>query len=259
MIPFYLPWSEQPSIELSHLPGSPRIFAFGLIVMTTMVLGPMMSSFVAKQRGHKRAEVLIASFLAILAGFPSAHLVLMLFYFPDRVLDDPFELFRVLNGMASFGGFAGGALAIVFFLRLKGFNVRAYLDTFTIALLPIWTLARLGCTMAHDHPGDSTTFFLAFDHPRLGPIHDLGFYEFILSAFLTIILYFWLFSKRSFGPNGALTAGVCILYSIFRFGIDELQSATERILIFKPTQWLALVFLLVGLVFGWKVLKDRKA
>src|SRR5204862_179026 len=57
-----------------------------------------------------------------------------------------------------------------------------------LAVAPGWMVARLGCFSVHDHPGVLTSFPLAVQFPG-GARHDLGLYDAIALAAISLVLY----------------------------------------------------------------------
>lgn len=274
MVPLYLPYYEQPSWDIGPL----TIHAFGVLVALALVVGTWVTRWHGERRGQDPiANVDLATWTCI-GGFIVAHLVSVLFYFPERVAEDPLQLLYVWNGLSSFGGFLGAALGAYVFLKRRGLPLLPHYDSLMVGLGPGWVLGRLGCTIAHDHPGKATDFFLAFDHPRRGPIHDLGFYEFLFAIALTGLIFL---VRRYKWPAGAICAVVAVVYAPVRFLLDFLriqdvtyspvllltgQTGENRpetvpwyFLDFTPGQWFAvfLFFFGIGLwTFVWR--KERK-
>ena len=119
------------------------------------------------------------------SGFVFAHWLDALFYYPRDVLEDPLLLLRLWEGLSSFGGFAGafvGAFAWRFHYKA---TLLPYADIVASSFPVSMAFGRLGCAVAHDHPGLRSDFFLAVRFPD-GGRHDLGFYEFLLMTPLAI-------------------------------------------------------------------------
>jgi phosphatidylglycerol:prolipoprotein diacylglycerol transferase len=115
-----------------------------------------------------------------------------------------------------------------------------------------WTIARVGCFVAHDHKGSLSTFPLAVDFPG-GARHDLGLYEAILSAFLALICA-WAFNRKL--PTGSVAALLCLLYAPVRFGMDflraeDISGADSRYAGLTPAQY-GCVALFVFSVYAWR-------
>ncbi len=244
MLPYYLPYYEQPSWTFS-LPvfDEVTIHAFGILVAIALIVGTWVARWHGQSRGLDPINVVDAATWTAIGGFIVAHIVSVVFYFPDRLAEEPLQLLYVWNGLSSFGGFIGGVLGALLFLRRRKLPVLAHVEAIAVGLSPGWVLGRLGCTIAHDHPGLQTDFFLAFDHPREGPIHDLGFYEFLFAICLAAVVFA---VRRKRYPVGTIPALMCILYAPVRFGMDFLRATDAKYLGLTPGQWIAIAMLLGG-------------
>ncbi len=201
----------------------------------------------------------------LLGGMIGAHLFSVLFYFPSKLREDPWLLLRLWEDISSFGGMVGGlAGALLFFatrMRESTWTHRlAYLDVVAFVFPGSLAIGRIGCALAHDHPGSISAFPLAIslesrdaqafyassgkslpaDAALLG-FHDLGLYE-LLYLSLVILPLFWYFDRRS-RPAGFYLAAFGALYLPVRFGFDMLRVADARYAGLTPAQWLAALML----------------
>ncbi len=253
MLPYYLPYFEQPSWPIP-LPvvGPVTIHAFGVLVALALIVGTWVTRWHGQSRGLDPTHLVDGTTWTAIAGFVFAHIVSVVFYFPERLVEDPLQIFYIWNGLSSFGGFIGAAVGAYLYFKRRGLDVMEHIESLAVGLCPGWMLGRLGCTVAHDHPGLETTFFLAFDHPTRGPIHDLGFYEFLFAAFITVIVFY---VRRLKWPTGSIPALMCIVYSPVRFGLDYLRVADAQYDGMTPGQWMAIGMLVGGYIlmrYSWK-------
>jgi prolipoprotein diacylglyceryltransferase len=158
MIPFF----DQPVLALGPL----TIHAYGALVATGVIFGGWLVLRRARRMGLDAVETERLLTWMLVAGFVGAHLFSVFAYFPEKLARDPLLLFRIWEDLSSFGGIAGGAVGIWLYLRYRApESVRlerwAYWDLIGFGLPFGWAFGRLGCTMAHDHPGKVTDFFLA--------------------------------------------------------------------------------------------------
>ena len=112
-----------------------------------------------------------------LAGFVVGHLVKLL-YLPElgsALQTRPWIVADVFHGQSSFGWVAGGILAGLLYLRrrMPYRQVGEYLGIAAYVLPFGCVLARLGCALAHDHPGLRSHGWLAVRYPG-GSRYDLG-------------------------------------------------------------------------------------
>jgi phosphatidylglycerol:prolipoprotein diacylglycerol transferase len=179
----------------------------------------------------------------------------MLLYYPDVVWRHPLSLVSFNFSLSSYGGFLGAALGVALYwvcyrhkTRLSPWKAG---DAIAVGWSAGWFFGRLGCTIAHDHPGRHTDFFLAVRYPD-GPRHDLGFYEWLFTMGL-IVLVFSLRRKQL--PPGRLMGIVCVCYGPVRFLLDFLRVGEKQYLGWLPSQYFSVVLLLFGL---WVLVTTRK-
>jgi phosphatidylglycerol:prolipoprotein diacylglycerol transferase len=113
-------------------------------------------------------------------------------------------------------------IAIWFFWREKK-PVWPYLDCLAYGMTIGWFFGRMGCFVAHDHPGTVTNFWLGVKgicQPSQDPnvaCHDLGLYEGLWSLAMFGVL--WLMDRRAWKP-GTLVLTYGLTYAPLRFFMD---------------------------------------
>src|SRR5262249_51419157 len=142
------------------------------------------------KRGLEAADVKFLNARIVIWGFIVAHWVSVIFYFPERIKENPLVLVYFWSGLSSFGGFLGAFLAFMWYTRREKISALAYADSVALGLAVGWIFGRTGCFTAHDHPGLKTTFFLGVKYPDAAPLarHDLGLYELLFTIVMTAIL-----------------------------------------------------------------------
>jgi phosphatidylglycerol:prolipoprotein diacylglycerol transferase len=191
----------------------------------------------------------------VLLGFLVAHWVSVIFYFPERIKENPGILLNFWAGLSSFGGFLGAFIAFLYFTKRASINRLVYADAVALGLSVGWIFGRTGCFTAHDHPGRHTSFFLAVKYPD-GPRHDLGFYELLFTIALTAALF--AFARKPRRP-GQIIGLAALAYAPARFLLDFLRAVDvarpdERYAGLTPAQWACLATAALGakLLFGAK-------
>lgn len=252
-----LPYFEQPALYLGPL----TVHAFGIAVALAMWIG---LTLVQRRFGFCTLDPVVGQRLGgwmIVGGILGAHLFSVLLYFPHKLRDDPWLLFRVWEDISSFGGMLGGIVgAFLFFsLRFRNADSRrmlAYVDAIAFVFPVALGIGRFGCALAHDHPGGVTSFPLAISLktetarqylggvydaaglplPAAAPgFHDLGLYELLFLSFL-VLPAFILWNRRQ-RPAGFYLIAFSALYFPVRFGLDMLRVADARYLGLTPAQW----------------------
>lgn len=238
-----LPYFEQPRLHLGPL----TIHAFGALVATGVLVG----TEVLKRRARKESlDMLLAVRMVtwvLVGGFIGAHLVDRLVYFPRQTLADPISIFKIWEGLSSFGGFLGAVTGTVLFVRkgLFGKKLWSYLDLVAYSFPVGWVFGRTGCFVAFDHPGSPTDFFLGqAAGPGLGPIHNLGLEEAIYTVFLILAMFV---AGRSPRFPGFFVGLLAVLYAPVRFMLDFMRKVDVRYGGLTPGQWGSMIVVCVGI------------
>lgn len=243
--PMAIPFFETPSLTLGPL----RLEAYGVMVAIGVIVG---ASVATRESVRRKLSPQVLSDFAIwgvITGVVVGHLVHLFFYHPEELSKSPWQILRVWDGLSSMGGLLGGILAAVVFFRIKGHSFRAYADPLALAVSLAWGIARIGCFLAHDHPGVPTDFFLAMDYPgEAGPRHDLGLYDalalFSMHAVLRVLAH------RG-KMKGLLLPLLAIMYGTTRFFFDFLRATDlpyvdARYLGLTPAQYVCMGLLAYG-------------
>lgn len=255
-----IPYFEQPVLHLGPL----AIHAFGVAAAAAVGFG-----LAAAQRRFARLGLdpevgdRLAWWILIGAAI-GAHLFSVLFYFPEKLRDDPWLLVRLWEDISSFGGMLGGLAGAMLYFATHGRAISgqavAYLDAVAFVFPASLAVGRLGCALAHDHPGAITSFplaisavtpaarsFIARVYESAGRelpaaagamgFHDLGLYELLYLA-LVVVPLFMLWNRRR-RPAGFYLTAFAVLYLPIRFLLDMLRVADARYIGLTPAQWVA--------------------
>jgi phosphatidylglycerol:prolipoprotein diacylglycerol transferase len=175
----------------------------------------------AERTGLSPRAINDVALLCLGFGIAGAHLVSVIGENPSVLWKNPVRLLHFWSGLSSYGGFLGAGTAVALYFRRKGLPFLPHADTLIFGLFPGWTLGRIGCFLAHDHPGRLTDFFLAVRFPD-GPRHDLGLYEAMVALGISVAVYF-LGRKRR--PDGFFFALALTAYPMARFLLDFLRAS----------------------------------
>ncbi len=246
-----LPYFRPPSFDLGPVTLEP----FGLLTAVGVVVGSLLMARAARLQGKDPQPLQDLAIWALLGGLIGGHLVHLLLYHPEELNKSPWQIFKVWDGLSSFGGLFGGIIASLIYFWRRGINgVREYGDALALGIAPGWGIARIGCFMVHDHPGVPTSFPLAVDFPANvlagGPRHDLGLYDALVLFSLAAVL--WLLFRRG-ALKGALLPLLAIGYGIPRFFFDflrayDLSYVDARYLGLTPGQYGCILIVTWGIV-----------
>ncbi len=242
-----------PSIKLI---GPVKIHPFGTLVALALILGSWLASRRARGMGLDMQVMADASLWAIGVGFFISHLFWAFFYNFKLVRENPLILLLVWKGISSYGGFFGGALGGWIFLRRKKVPSLPYFEAMLFGFVPAWIVARMGCTIAFDHPGRKTDFFLGMVDGSGIVRHNLGFYEVLWVLVITVALY----ALRNYRPFGAFHFSlVFLLYAPVRFFFDSLRIGDRTYLGFTPGQYFSVILTGIGLYLLFRGIRGKKS
>jgi phosphatidylglycerol:prolipoprotein diacylglycerol transferase len=247
-----IPYIEIPPLMIW---GPIAIQPFGVLVLTGCIVGFLVARRYAGSRGLAQDRFFELAIWVLVLGFTLSHLVSMLLYFPETVRSRPISLINLAGSMSSFGGFFGGGFGAIIYLKINKLPVLEYGDASLVGLVVGWFFGRLGCTIAHDHPGIHSDFFLAVKYPG-GARHDLGFYEWLFTIGLIVVL---IFIRRAGLPPGAIIGAVFILYAPVRFLLDFLRVGDKLYFGLTPGQYFSVILIPLGVFFLLKAYKKHRS
>lgn len=256
-----LPYFQQPSWQV----GPIAVHAFGVAVAVAVAVGQRMADRRAGRLGLAPTTVSGLGGWMLGGGVLGAHLFSVLFYFPEKLQQDPWLLLRVWEDISSFGGMIGGGLGAMLFFHYRAPSLptmmrMAFIDLVAFVFPTGLAIGRIGCALAHDHPGVVTTFPLGVsletasaqayvqevyaDVGLRAPLdlagrgfHDLGLYELLFLA-LVVVPLFWRWDNTA-RPPGFYLAAFAGLYLPVRFALDFLRVSDARYVGLTPAQWVS--------------------
>jgi phosphatidylglycerol:prolipoprotein diacylglycerol transferase len=237
-----LPYVEEPVLEI----GSYSLEAFPVLVLVAIIVQFQIVMRRGPQYGIDRRTTSTLTAWAIGLGLVGAHVFDVLFYRPHVLSTDPLELLRLWTELSSFGGMLGGIAGLLVVMRLKRLSrgdMFRFVDCLLFALPFTLAIGRFGCGLQHDHPGVSSTHWLAVQFPD-GPRFDLGVLESIYCALLAAA---FLAVDRWRPPEGFYIGAFFALYGPVRFTMDTLRTGDARYLGWTPGQYYSVVATLLGL------------
>ena len=239
-----IPYFQIPSLPIFD---SVAIHPFGVLVATGILVGASLTIRRGRKLGLDEEMVKSMIFWSVFTGFVFAHVLDVLLYqeHPDtgsmvRALLDP------RSGLSSMGGFLGAVVGLFAWCKRNKQPVLLYADSLAYGLATGWMFGRMGCYVAHDHPGNLVSgewySFLSVDYPcpqshcpviadkgwivtasEIDPAtrrYDLGFAEVIVAGALAA---FYFISERFKPRAGFFVAAIATYYGPVRFLLDYLR------------------------------------
>ena len=230
-----IPYFEVPPFEVFGL----LIHPFGLLTALGTIFGYMIAVREARRRGLPDGYIDKVALTAVACGIVGSAIGDTLFYRPGDFIADPFAALDFTKHMSSTSGFLFGSVAgLITVWLLRGPFLLSAMVIY-VGVAHGWVLARLGCTVAHDHPGTLSNFPLAVKFP-LGARHDLGFYEFLFTVALVTFLN--MINRDRLAPGKVLLL-IAVPYCLFRFMADFLRVGDTQYLGLTPAQYFCLAVL----------------
>ncbi len=231
---------------------------FGLLVAIGCIVGHAVGLRRHQALGLGPAKVFDVFTLAVYgAGFTLGHVLDVVMYRPHAIVEDPWVLVRLNQGLSSFGGVFGAVVGGLTYLHVKRLDKWVWADLCTYAFPFAWLFGRAGCAVAHDHKGRLTDSALAVRFPD-GARYDLGLVEFALTPLLMAVVV--TVARRDRRP-GMISAALAVVYALMRFPLDFLRATDlpgdegdPRYGGLTPGQWASVGTLLFGV---WLYRKAR--
>lgn len=265
----HIPWFKPGPIRIpidwapiDALPSHLELHPFGMLVAMGVLVGVLISRRRAMREGlHPSILGELAGYMLI-GAFALGHVLDAVFYHWEVVVERPWFVLELWNGLSSFGGFIGAFAGSMTWVWMRGHSFVAFADPIAYSFPFAWLFGRIGCSVVHDHPGKVTDFFLAVEDYRIrggAPPwqvrHDLGLYE-VFWCLAMIPLFLWLGRERR--KRGFYLMILPLLYAPVRFGLDFLRAtdvpqADPRLVlgILTPGHLGAILLLGAGLFMAW--------
>jgi phosphatidylglycerol:prolipoprotein diacylglycerol transferase len=229
-----------PFVTLSRIDVGIPFEPFGSIVAGGVVVGAIVLRRYAARHGIADGDARDLVLWIVLTGAIGAHVFEVLMYQPHLLRSDPLVLLRLWQGISSYGGFVGGALGYVAFVRRRRLPPAVVADTVMLGLLVAFSIGRIACSIIHDHVGHATDFWLATDYPQAelaerhllsafpdaGDVvraHNLGLYELLFLIPLNALALGLAFRREPSLPAGWLSVLIALVYIPLRFALEPLR------------------------------------
>ena len=289
-----------PYFHLGALEVGIPIQWFGMIVAVGVLIGAVPLRRYAEWHGVSDEHIRGLLTWIMISGFLGAHEFDVIAYQWDRIGDTTVVtpaswwflptglwpsnwplVFRIWDGISSYGGFIGGATGFAIYTWWKRLPVRLFADIGVIGLLPAFSIGRIGCTVVSDHigaavPADRWYAFLAEDYPRkLNLAHlaetypgtselikawNLGLIELLYLIPVNLLILWLAFRPSKRMPAGYIAVLAGMLYAPVRFLLDFLrpEDTDPRYVGLTFAQWSSILAVGASLYAASRILKSGK-
>lgn len=251
--------------------GTYGIHWYGLLIVTGIILGASIASYLAKKAGEDPEHIWDMLYFAVILGIIGARLYHVVSQPSGDLLgwthykEHPLEILYIWKGgLGIYGAIVGGALGVLIYTRIQKLRTLQWLD-FTVPGLAIGqAIGRWGNYMNRELYGPPTTLPWGLHIPfqyRIQPYTDLlefpestlfhptFLYE-SLAALLLCLLLMWAathLNKRL--KEGDIFIGYIIGYAIIRFFTEFLRPDAWKIGALATAQIIALVSIAASVIF----------
>ncbi|HEX8394047.1 MAG TPA: prolipoprotein diacylglyceryl transferase [Longimicrobium sp.] len=153
--------------------GGLQITSFGVMIALSFVGAAWMVARALKRAGYDPEHAWDMSGFAALGGILGAKIYYLLLNFPETMANPADAIFS-RSGLVWYGGFIGGALAVLFRIRQLKIPVWPYADAVAPGLALGYAIGRVGCFLVGDDYGSPTTAPWAVAFPQGAPPSTAG-------------------------------------------------------------------------------------
>jgi len=236
--------------------GSLKLYTYGLFVALGFITAIWFTKRNAKFYGVPDQIVSDLFFTVLISALAGARILYVLINL-NAYKDNFFDVFKIWNGgLVFFGGFLGGALGAIIFLKIKKMDIWKTADVIAPGLALGHSVGRFGCLFAgccYGKPSD-LSIALTFTNPdSLAPLNvplqPTQLYM-IASNFILFLILLAIQRRKSF--NGMVFLSYIMLYSLFRSIIEFFRGDFRGNFIFdflSLSQGIGLLVSCVALIF----------
>lgn len=259
---------------LFHLPFGLPIYAYGLMLCLSVIVGRLIAIELAEREGMNRALVGRAAVWALAGAFIGARLLYVV-----TNLGEFSHLTEIVQwwkgGVVAYGGFLGGFLGTLLFCRIHRINLLAWTDCVAPALCVGLTLTRIGCFLAGCDFGQPWDGPWAVRFPAGSPafeqqvgqgllhagaaaslaVHPTQLYE-SLAGLVLLGAVMAVRRRRTF--LGEAFVAVVAGYAVLRYGIEIVRADLQRGSVgpWSTSQFIAVATFLSAAIL-WLVMRRR--
>ena len=207
--------------------GSLTIGWHGILMFIGIVVGVLLTLYLARRAGFTDDIIYTASIWAVVFGLIGARISHILDHLSDY-RGNPGEIIAVWNGgLGWYGALIGGILAVVVYSRIRKFSLARFADAAAPGIILGLAIGRIGCTINGDAAGTPTSLPWGFVYTNPNSFAPLGIathpypvYEIIWDLMVFGLL--WRLKDR-IKPDGSLFLVMIATYSFGRFFLSFLK------------------------------------
>ena len=244
--------------------GNFTVNTYGFFIAIGLVCGIFVAKYFAKKEGIKVEIIYDLIFFVLIWSIIGARLFYVIQYF-DFYSKHPVEALKIWKGgLVFYGGFIGGIISFLFYVKRYNLNKWIIGDIFAVSLPLGQFFGRLGCLSAGCCYGKPChlPWAIVFRNPNsLAPLNIPLHPTEIYHAIANLIIFFILFkiyksNKRKF--PGYIMVLYGLLYPIGRFIIEFFRGDNRgHILWFSIPQFISIIVFILS-IFLYFYLKNKE-
>ena len=231
---------------------------YGLMVALALMTAAYVMDADIRRR-HLAADAYHIILVAGLAGLVASRIYSVL-ETPREFFSNPWPMLFSRYGFTWFGGFLGGAIALVFMAKRYRLPMLQFLDVASPAAAAGYGIGRIGCLLSGD--GDygvptSLPWGMSFPHglvPTTLRVHPTPIYEFL--AWMAIAAFLWRRGAQTPQlprPRGEIFCDYLLLTGIARFLVEFIRINPRVFLGLTNAQIVSVACALAGAVQLWRI------
>ena len=242
--------------------GPVTIYWYSFLILVAVIVGYQIVVSYSKKISYKTNEIMDMVLYLVIFSIIGARAYYVIFNF-SLYQDDLLSIFMIWKGgLAIYGGVIAGILYIFYYCKKKGLDFIRVLDIFSLSLLLGQAIGRWGNFFNGEAYGGKTTLeaLQSLHLPKfiIDGMYIDGFYRqptFLYESIWCLIGVFFLIRirKRYTNQVGRQVSFYLIWYGIGRFFIEGLRSDSLYLGIFRVSQLVSIVMVVIGFALLFRI------
>ncbi len=242
--------------------GPITIYWYSFLILVAVIVGYQIVVSYSKKISYKTNEIMDMVLYLVIFSIIGARAYYVIFNF-SLYQDDLLSIFMIWKGgLAIYGGIIAAILYILYYCKKKGLDFIRVLDIYSLSLLLGQAIGRWGNFFNREAYGGKTTLEALQSLHLPGFIIDGmyidGFYRqptFLYESIWCLIGVFFLIRirKRYTNQVGRQVSFYLIWYGIGRFFIEGLRSDSLYLGIFRVSQLVSVVMVVIGFALLFRI------
>lgn len=247
--------------------GPVTIYWYSFLILVAVIIGYQIVVSYSKKISYKTNEIMDMVLYLVIFSIIGARAYYVIFNF-SLYQDDLLSIFMIWKGgLAIYGGIIAGILYIFYYCKKKNLDFIRVLDIYSLSLLLGQAIGRWGNFFNGEAYGGKTTLeaLQSLHLPKfiIDGMYIDGFYRqptFLYESIWCLIGVFFLIRIRKKYTNqvGRQVSFYLIWYGIGRFFIEGLRSDSLYLGIFRVSQLVSIVMVIIGFFLLFRIKHQGK-